>query len=166
MNVKYRTDFVTNSSSSNYITVNIYGRGINLGFNHDSDCAGYHMFYLKDVRNKLSKATSTDEVADILSKAVGPGYNESFVGNDDFDSFIQSVREVGDVSKLGVLHASCSNDGSGDGYENCDETDLKYDFKERKGTFSEATKMDGEVTYSGDPFLNDDGEECDPFGWE
>jgi hypothetical protein len=117
---------------------------------------------MRDPRKALENATTTDEVATALERSFYLDSWTDCLGEEDFVALMQEVRGTKDISDLGILEAESTND-LGDGYEGGSAYKLEYDFSTRKGTFAEADLDNGEVTFSGDPFLNEDGYEYNPF---
>ncbi len=126
--------------------------------------AGVYEMGITDPRERLDAATTVEEVADILSDALRLiiTWSSSRGSEESLRRFRQYVRNVEDLDELLDIRVDCERvveDGAvtGEAYQ------LTYDFPSRTSTFSEARLSDGAVTFLGDPFVSEKGEEYNPF---
>ncbi len=148
--ISYRVDFDGLSGS-------VYSC---MGYSH-----GVHEMGITDPRNQLDAATSIDAIADILADSlqliITRGEQR---GHDEvIRRFKRRVKDVGDIFELLDIKVDCDRIVEEDGIKTGVAQQLTYDFPSRTSTYSEARLSDGKVTFFGDPFVNEKGEEYNPF---
>jgi hypothetical protein len=126
--------------------------------------SGVYEMGITDPRERLDGATTVEEVADILADALRLiiTWTDARRPEESLQLFRQRVRSVEDMDELLGLRVDCKRiveDGAvtGEAYQ------LTYDFPSQTSTFSEARLSDGAVTFLGDPFVSEKGEEYNPF---
>ncbi len=131
-----------------------------MGYSH-----GVGEMGITDPRDQLDAATTIDEIADILSDALQLiiTRDESRRHDESLRRFRKDVRAAGDIFELLDLEVDCDRVVEEDGITTGIAQQLTYDFPSRTSTYSEARLADGEVTLLGDPFVDDKGEEYNPF---
>lgn len=148
--ISYRVSF-------NGLTDSIYSR---YGYSH-----GVHDMGITDPRDQLDAATTIGKIADILSDALQLiiTLNELCGRDESLRRFKRDVRAAGDFFELLDLKVDCDRVVEEDGITTGVAQQLTYDFPSRTSTYSEARLSGRQVTFLGDPFVNDQGEEYNPF---
>ena len=148
--ISYRVSF-------NGLTDRIYSC---YGYSH-----GVHEMGITDPRVQLDAATTIGEIAGILSDALQLIITRSERGGRDerLRRFKRDVRAAGDFFELLDLKVDCDRVVEEDGITTGVAQQLTYDFPSRTSTYSEARLSGKQVTFLGDPFVDDKGEEYNPF---
>lgn len=130
------------------------------GYSH-----GVHDMGITDPRDQLDAATTIGEIADILSDALQLVITRIERGGRDesLRRFKRDVRAAGDFFGLLDLKVDCDRVVEEDGIATGVAQQLTYDFPSRTSTYSEARLSGRQVTFLGDSFVDDKGEEYNPF---
>ena len=148
--ISYRVSF-------NGLTGSIYSAH---GYSH-----GVYDMGITDPRDQLDAATTIGEVADVLSDALQLVITrvERRGRDESLRIFKRDVRAAGDFFELLDLKVDCDRVVEKDGIKIGVAYQLTYDFPSRTSTYSEARLSGKQVTFLGDPFVDEKGDEFNPF---